>query len=487
VPAFADPKTCGLDACGTPIPAIILKRFSHLNFRGLLQSACDPVTRMSSATHEIRGKSDSGLRWALLAVPVYAYIATCWLTRPLGTNNIALAYLVPLSFVIGAFLFRVPRSEFVSALRSLRVELMLTMLMSALCMLSIINSDSPFEIFRILFPSIFPLLLFLQLVPLRAVSPRTVADLPRLFLVTGVFFSCTPLLLSPFLPGLESYLFPDGPRYHGLLDHPNQQSAMIAVLVPLAIAEMALEKSGVKRLLWVVAIIVMIYTMVRTGSKTAIFVTFACAWLFYILAHARVHSLARNVMRIVAVLLVMVFLAVYGLEITRAIDPVTARNIEAILSEGVENYRTIEARMVLWREAWIQGSEHWIIGTGAGEPMADNTRHAHNLFLDYFRGIGLFGAIAVMLLCARVLWRAVSKVIPVLTGRVLYMNDIRILACYAASGVYIFCNQLSNSFGPATIGALWIVYLSAVLSERPPGSQPARTGQRGLSADPVLT
>lgn len=441
---------------------------------------------MSSATYEIRGESDQGLRWALLAVPVYAYIVICWFVRPLSTNNIALAYILPLSFVIGAFLFRVPRSDFLSTLRSLRVELVLTVFMSALSLLSIINSDSPFDIFRILFPCIFPLLLFLQLVPLRAISPKTVAGLPRLFLITGIVFSCTPLLLSTFSGGLEAYLFPDGPRYHGLLDHPNQQSAMIAVLVPLTIAEIALEKSVVKRMLWIAVVPIMIYTLIRTGSKTAIFVTFGCAWLFYILAHARVHSLSRNLIRMVVVLLLMLFLAVYGVEIIRAIDPVTARNMDAILSEGVENYRSIESRIGLWREAWRQGAEHWIIGTGAGEPIG-KTRHAHNLFLDYFRGIGAFGAIAIMLLCARILWRAISKVGPVLTGRVLYTSDIRILACYASSGVYILCNQLSNSFGPATIGGLWVIYMSAVLSERPPGSQPGSGRAHGLAPDPVLT
>jgi O-antigen ligase len=92
-------------------------------------------------------------------------------------------------------------------------------------------------------------------------------------------------------------------------------------------------------------------------------------------------------------------------------------------------------------------------------------RHAHNLFLDYFRGIGIFGGLAVILLCGCIVWRTIRKTFDVILAKTVSPLDIRILACFTAATIYVLCNQLSNSFGPATISALWMIYLPAVLSE----------------------
>ena len=100
--------------------------------------------------------------------------------------------------------------------------------------------------------------------------------------------------------------------------------------------------------------------------------------------------------------------------------------------------------------------------------------HAHNLVLNYFRGIGLFGAIAVALLCVAILYRCVSKGMTVVVGRA-GPADRRLWSYYVAAIVYVICNQLSDSFGPTTIGCLWLIYLPAVLCERAvPRRSPAR-------------
>lgn len=160
----------------------------------------------------------------------------------------------------------------------------------------------------------------------------------------------------------------------------------------------------------------------------------------------------------------MVLLGLFGLQVAETIDPVLVQKIERVFEDGVGNYATIQSREELWQEAWRQGTEHWLIGTGAGEAIL-GTQHAHNLVLDYFRGIGAFGALAVILLCVRILLRACSKAFSIMTQRNVTANDMRILGCYVAAAVYVVCNQLSNSFGPGTIAALWIIYLPAVLSD----------------------
>ena len=57
--------------------------------------------------------------------------------------------------------------------------------------------------------------------------------------------------------------------------------------------------------------------------------------------------------------------------------------------------RTGNARQVLWDEAIRLGSQHWLVGAGAGVTILGNS-HAHNLVLHYFRGIGVFGAMVAV-------------------------------------------------------------------------------------------
>lgn len=405
----------------------------------------------------------SRLRLALLSLPLFFFIIAAWMVRPLSVGNIALAYAAPLLFGTGLLLLRVRRAELAAMLHGVRIELALTLLMAVLALLSVINSSEPFRILRILFPCILPTLLFVQLVALKQISPATVASVPRRFLIAGLVFGCLPLLLSLISDGLQDFLY-RGYRYIGMFENGNQIGVMVAVLVPLAIVEAAIADNRWKRLFWLAALIVLIYALVQIGAKTTLFITLGYAWFFYLLVHARFHSPTQNVFRFAAVLGMMIFLIIFGLQIANAINPVLAAKIEALFTGGLENYATIESRQLLWQEAFAQGSRHWLIGTGAGERIL-GTEHAHNLILDYFRGIGLFGAFAIALLCLRILWRAVAKTIPLLLGRPADSEYMRILACYVAAAVYVVCNQLSNSFGPGTIAALWIIYLPAVLSD----------------------
>jgi O-antigen ligase len=432
----------------------------------------------------LKGRSLDGvdqIRWLLLAVPVYAYMIVGWIIRPFSYDNIALAYALPLAFVTGMLLLQVSRLELVALLRRLRLELTLGLIMGLLSILSVINSDDPIRILRILFPSVLPILLFFQLVALRSVSPETVARLPRIFLMVGVVLGCLPLFLTFASDGIHTYFFQGGYRFMGMFDHENQLSVMIAVLVPLIIGEIAIAERRLGKWLWLALLVVVFYTLVRVGSKTALIVTFGYAWLFYILAHYRFQSFLKNIFLISVVIVSMIFLGIYGIPIAKAIDPTVGAKIEAIFSGGIGNYATIVARSHLWSEAWRQGLDHWLIGAGAGEIILGNA-HAHNLVLDYFRGIGVFGAIAIVLLCIRILWRAVAKSFDVLLAKTVSATDLRVLACYASAAVYVVCNQLSNSFGPATISALWLLYMAAVLTEYRADDasllHPARTSRR---------
>ncbi len=409
-------------------------------------------------------KRADNLRWILLVLPIYFYIVTAWVIRPLSVNNIALAYVVPLCFVTGFLLLNIPKWEINLMLRRVWIELALALLMGLLSILSVINSSEPIRILRILFPSILPVLLFFQLAALRSISPKSVERLPRDFMIAGFAFACLPLFLSFVSSGVHKYTFEDGYRFMGLFDHEAQLSAMVAVMVPLIITEIAVSRKPFVRWMWITLLIVVFYTLTRVGAKTAMFITMGYAWLFYIIAHLRFQSLLKNVLLASVVLVLMIFLGFYGLSIATAIDPILGAKIAAVFDQGVENYGTIQSRSELWREAWEQGTRHWLIGSGAGESIL-GMQHAHNLILDYFRGIGIFGALAIGLLCCRIVWRTIDKTFDVMLAKSVSSLDVRILGCFSAATVYVLCNQLSNSFGPATISALWMIYLPAVMTE----------------------
>lgn len=420
---------------------------------------------MNSVQRRATNGSESKVFFFVLAAPVYLYIASAWIIRPLSFNNIALAYAVPLLFSVGLLVFAVPKSVVVKMLGKVKIELGLALVMALLSILSVFNSEDPIRILRILFPSALPLLLFLQLVALKYIAPATVERLPRVFFAAGIVFACLPLLLTLISGGAHDYFFQDGYRYMGMFDHESQLSVMIAVLVPLAIAEIAIAESPLRRWAWVLLLVLVFYTLVRVGSKTAIFITLAYSWLFYILTHLRFQSYLKNVFLISVIAVLMLFTAIYGTSLATAIDPILGAKIAAVFDDGIENYRTIQSRSELWSEALSQGKKHWLVGTGAGE-MILGMQHAHNLVLDYFRGIGIFGAFAIVLLCLRILWRATGRAFSVLLAEQVTPTELRIFACYASAAVYVICNQLSNSFGPATISALWMIYLPAVLSEQ---------------------
>lgn len=191
-------------------------------------------------------------------------------------------------------------------------------------------------------------------------------------------------------------------------------------------------------------------------------------FFFTVLLYTLLAFRSRDFVRIFSVfsglLLLGVFLKFFGMAIAEMINPVIAEKIQSIVEGGVTNYQSIESRKLLWEEALKQGRQHWIIGSGAGE-MVHGMAHSHNLVLDYFKGIGLFGAIGIALLCLAVIARTARKSLSIVRGAG-NETDIRILACYFGATIYVATNQLSDCFGPSTIGFLWVNYLTGIFMER---------------------
>ncbi len=398
---------------------------------------------------------------ALVCVPLYLYIFSCWLAKPLTLGaNVALSSVLAMTFCIGFFVIRISRTEFLKVVDRLSVELCALALMAMLSIFSLLNSSEPFRIFRILFPCVLPFLLLVQLLALQSQSPQRLFQIPRVHLWTGLILTGLFLILSSV--GLRDYFF-GAHRFHGGFENANQHSVVLASLIPLVLCEISVARRKRTMVGLIGAFLILFYLLLRTGSKTALFVGGATGLLFLFLVNFRSLSLTKRVAFLIGIGGLILGVRLFGLAVVGAIDPVLAEKLRMIFTGGVENYYSIQSRQVLWEEAIRLGKEHWLIGAGAGE-MILGISHSHNLVLDYFRGIGIFGAIAVVILCLRIFWRCAVKSLLVLSGRDSVV-DRRIWACYVSASVYVVCNQLSDSFGPTTIAALWLVYLPAVITD----------------------
>jgi len=399
----------------------------------------------------------------VLQGPVVAFMASLFLVKPLGIGGtFSLTFAAPALLLIGIVMLRVPRSFIRRCLGAVAIEFALLGLLVLLSLLSLVNSDSPIRSFRIIYPSLLPAAVFTHFALLAHVSPERLRRAPRTLIFAAVIFSVIPLFLSMAVPPLQSFLF-GAYRMRGFFENSIQHSIALATLMPLLVGQYATSHRVRAKLLWGVLTLVMAYTLFRAGSKAAMAVGLASGVAFYALLALR----SRNPVRIATVAMMLgalaLFLWAYGLTIAEMLNPVIAEKLRNIFEDGISNYQSIESRQQLWNEAINEGQRHWLIGTGAGEKVL-GVSHAHNLVLDYFKGLGIFGAAAIVLLCLTILTRTASKALFVLAGE---GNDrnVQTLACYLGASVYVVCNQLSDCFGPSTVGFLWTIYLAGRLMD----------------------
>ncbi len=401
-----------------------------------------------------------GLIW----LPLIAFIVSLFVVALVAIGgSFSLSMIAPVIMAASLFLVSVPRSFFLESASKLVFEFSLLLTIVALSILSLMNSEEAIRSFRIIYPSLLPVAVFCHLVVVRYIRPDVLLLIPRLTLAAAFVFSVGTLAATMVLPPLEAKLF-GSYRFRGFFENSIQHSIALATLMPIAVAEFTQARKMARKILWAAVVAALFYTSFRAGSKAALGFGMASGGVLYVILSLRSRNFRKIGIMIATVLLLGTVMYNWGLDIAEAINPIIAEKLRSIVEGGVSNYQSIESRKQLWDEAIDQGKRHWLIGTGAGEKVLGVT-HSHNLVIDYFKGIGAFGAIAIVLLCLTILGRALIKTVSVFSPKS-DINDIRILACYFSASVYVVCNQLSDCFGPSTIGFLWLPYLVGRLSEK---------------------
>lgn len=323
--------------------------------------------------------------------------------------------------------------------------------LSALAFMSALYADSPLRVFRVIAGQIFGIAILGTMLSFPPSTERF-RRYVNIF-IWGATLSSIFAAASYFVPAMNSIAFGDSDRTAAFFKNPNQFGMALSLAVPLVVSYCVIDRNKLFR----VAQLGTIYLgLAFSGSKTNLATSGALAFAALFLALLKSGMLKRH--PLAAMLLVgmavgagtLAFLTLGGL------NPRAQSLLVATASgDAIESW---QERQLLWRVSIEDGLNHSLTGVGVGELVrGTDLPHSHNVFLDYFRTLGIPGVAMLLVLIAGAL--AVS--FACLVGKGLNGASREQSTLAAALGLsilgYIFTNQFSDSFGPSTLPLFWIV------------------------------
>lgn len=344
--------------------------------------------------------------------------------------------------------------------------------------ISLIESPEPFRIFRVVLAQAFGLIL----IPFFFVGQRlygsnfSVVFVRRVILV-GVAVNMA-LILGSQLSSQVAAMFYGSYRFKGFLDGPIQMAILSATPVPFLVS-LILARGDVKagsKLITAICIVALMYSLLASGGKFALGITPVASFMLFCFVLLR----RDGVMAVVKIFGMSILGSIVILYVYNSLDswnPLLYDKINAILfATDITEYQSVESRMVVWDISIELFLEHPLTGVGAGS-MVDGLTHSHNVFLDYARGMGLWGIIGILGVVLAVLTGLISAAIRFWirpTG-----TTIVAVGFFLSATLYIVLNQMSDSFGLATAPIFWVsaaggFALLAQPSRAPVGAREAR-------------
>jgi O-antigen ligase len=310
-------------------------------------------------------------------------------------------------------------------------------------------------------------------------------------MVLGVLVTAVALVAAQ-VPAARASVMLDY-RFKGFFENANQASLAVVAFFPLALA-LVLTAAGTRaRVLYSCAILVFLAALIL-GTKTGLGIALFSTALVAVYHSARSGSISRSFVSVTLALLLIVAVVPIGLWVLSWANPISFNKVSTLITGGFWDYQSIHSRNLLWDESIRLGMAHPLVGAGAGSMVLDKS-HSHNMVLDYFRGMGIAGAAAALLLLVVTASRATGLFVSTLAnGRRGRSRDTVTVAFYLGALGFLIGNQISDSFSPSTAYAFWIVYIAAYLSnldrDWPPrrvgGGQGIGFGVRTLSRAPML-
>lgn len=258
----------------------------------------------------------------------------------------------------------------------------------------------------------------------------------------------------------------------GILENPNDLAINIAINFPLCMAFLFAAKGGLRKFLWTVALLGMLYAVVATYSRSgmiAMVITgVICLWEFGVRGKRMLLLMSTAIIGVFAVV-VMLATPHYLIRL----ESLVRGNIEGSGDKG-----SMEARSELLRESLRLMVHHPIFGVGPGNfgVITEEWRVAHNTYTELGAEAGFPGLI---LFCA-VLFSAVRRIRRVrkLPGYAANEN-IRLWtsALWAALAAYLagamFASTEYNLFPYFMVGYICALYQ---IASKPPEENSGGSG-----------
>ncbi|WGD28929.1 O-antigen ligase family protein [Ancylobacter sp. WKF20] len=339
--------------------------------------------------------------------------------------------------------------------------------------ISLIESPEPFRIFRVVLAQAFGLVL----VPFFFVAQRLYGSIfcimfVRRVVLIGVAINMA-LIIGSQLSSQIAAMFYGSYRFKGFLDGPIQMAILSATPVPFLVS-LLLAKNDIKsgsKLITALGVFGLMYSLLASGGKFALGVAPVVSFALFCFVLLRRDG-AIAVVKIFGMSVVAFFVVLYVYNSLDSWNPLLYDKINAILfATDIAEYQSVESRMVVWDISIELFLEHPLTGVGAGS-MVDGLTHSHNVFLDYARGMGLWGVIGITGVFLCVLTGLVSAAIRFWlrpTG-----GSIVALGLFLSAALYIILNQMSDSFGLATAPIFWLSAAGGFALLAQPSQPPVR-------------
>lgn len=392
-----------------------------------------------------------------------AVVLPLWFPRPLLVGEISLAFAVPFALVSWALLRPAYPGSLKRALdggggRGLWLEAICIAVILILAIMSMLVSPDPFRAFRVILPMLYA---FCALLVLARVPPFM-----RFRLLYAVMFaSCLALGLALMLTqvGGRSIVMRDY-RFMAFFENPNQLGVMILAVWPLAIALLLNASSRVARFISLATVLVLASSIFISGTKTALALGFLAAALMWLYNASRSGSIDQIMFKMLMVGGAIALAAPATLWILSWANPDFLRRVDTILKDGVWQFQSMVTRNVVWDKSIEAALDHPVLGVGAGTRVYRYS-HSHNIFIDYFRGMGVFALIASLALVLSAVARGANFMIATWhKGATDRAQDMVIAGLYCGATFYLLANMLSDSMSPTTSFIFWMMYLGAYLA-----------------------
>ncbi|KUM26165.1 hypothetical protein AU467_04065 [Mesorhizobium loti] len=363
-----------------------------------------------------------------------------------------------LSFLLALFCALVSVASYGEAARRLHrseaalatAVLTVSALIIVLSLLSMTYADDPIRTGRAVFAQIFGFAVIpaIAAISTRPKGPEAIDRIVTAMIIMSVVTSCLVTV------GFGGARFAD--RAAGYFKHSNQLGIALSAGLPLVAARLTVSRG--LRIVLAGCLMAVLFGLVKSGSKTNFVVGVVGLGLFYglysiYLARRRKRPVTTIVGMVVAPLLLLA-----SLQTLQHFNPRAYGLLFTQLSGGEAH--SVVSRERLWAISIDLGLAHPFRGVGAGQWVGDIAPHSHNLFIDYFRTLGVPGAALVTVIVLLVTTYMTSAVLGTLIGtgtsEDVTKADVMVLGASVSVLNYIVANQMSDSFGPSTAAFFWL-------------------------------